>query len=78
MIWSTIIVEFWKRKTSEINYRWGTLDQMNNPDILNKIVREDFIGDECISAVTGGLTKYQKKSKTVNTNKSIVFALFFN
>lgn len=36
MIWSTIIVEFWKRKTSEINYRWGTLELMNNPDILNK------------------------------------------
>ncbi|KAL4481466.1 hypothetical protein ABPG74_007555 [Tetrahymena malaccensis] len=65
MIWSTIIVEFWKRKTSEINYRWGTLDMMNNPDILNKILKEDFVGDECISAVTGGLTKYQKKSRTI-------------
>ena len=29
MLWATFIVEFWKRKTSEINYRWGTLEQMN-------------------------------------------------
>jgi len=58
MIWSTIIVEFWKRKTSEINYRWGTLELMNNPDILNKQLREDFVGDECISAITGALTKH--------------------
>lgn len=65
MIWSTVIVEFWKRKTSEINYRWGTLDLMNNSDILNKQLRASFIGDECISSVTGGLTKHQIKSKTV-------------
>ena len=24
-IWATMTVEFWKRKTAEINNRWGTL-----------------------------------------------------
>jgi len=28
-IWATISVEFWRRKTAEINNRWGTLEEMN-------------------------------------------------
>ncbi|EGR27499.1 transmembrane protein 16k, putative [Ichthyophthirius multifiliis] len=65
MLWSTFIVEFWKRKTSEINYRWGTLEQMNTELDVDKQIRSDFIGDECISLETGGLTKHQEKAKTV-------------
>jgi hypothetical protein len=29
-LWATIAVELWKRKTCEINARWGTLDLMND------------------------------------------------
>lgn len=38
---------------------------MNNPDLLDKMMREEFLGDMCISTVTGELTKYQEKGKTV-------------
>ena len=57
-IWSTIVVERWKRKTSEINFRWGQLEEMNNPDILDKIVRDEFNGDERINNITGETTKF--------------------
>jgi hypothetical protein len=65
MIWGTFIIEFWKRKTSEINYRWGTLDEMNNPKSIIKKIRPDFLGDECISNTTGELTKHSDKARTV-------------
>lgn len=28
-ILNTVIVELWKRKRCEINYRWGSLDELN-------------------------------------------------
>ncbi len=57
-LWSTLQVEFWKRKTSEINTRWGALDLMQNSEIQGRIIREGFSGDEEIYDVTGELTKY--------------------
>lgn len=62
-LWSTIIVEFWKRKCSEINTRWGALQLMNNESTSE--IRKEFSGDEFVSNVTGELTKYQEQSKTI-------------
>jgi hypothetical protein len=31
-----VSLEFWKRKTFEINARWGTLDMIKNEDIKNE------------------------------------------
>jgi anoctamin-8 len=31
-LWSTLQVEFWKRKTSEITTRWGCLDLLDSKD----------------------------------------------
>jgi anoctamin-8 len=56
-------VEFWKRKTCEINARWGTLDMMNEDE--DQTVREGFSGDEEIFLVTGELTKHERKFETV-------------
>ena len=40
-IWGTMIVEFWKRKTAEINTRWGNLSLMNlNEDEVAKAERK--------------------------------------
>ena len=40
-IWGTLIVEFWKRKTAEINARWGNLQLMNaDEDLVNKVERK--------------------------------------
>ena len=47
-IWSTVCVEFWKRKSSEINARWGMLDLMNSDELKP---RYEFSGDEEINLV---------------------------
>ena len=31
-IWASFQVEFWKRKTSEINTRWGCIDLMQQEE----------------------------------------------
>jgi len=41
-------VEFWKRKSSEINARWGMLDLMNSDELKP---RYEFSGDEEINLV---------------------------
>lgn len=56
-IWATMTVEFWKRKSAEINNRWGTLQEMNEGADKQKIMREDFIGCECINEITGENSK---------------------
>ena len=65
-IWGTMIVEFWKRKTAEINTRWGNLSLMNlNEDEVAKAERKQFSGDEVISEVTGESTKFYKPTTTI-------------
>jgi anoctamin-8 len=51
-------VELWKRKSAEINTRWGCIDLMEDEEAENRIIREGFSGDEEIYDVTGELTKY--------------------
>ena len=48
-------MEYWKRKTAEINNRWGTLELMNLGSEV-RIIREEFIGDEGVDHVTGDVT----------------------
>ena len=48
-------IEYWKRKTAEINNRWGTLEAMGSGTDI-KIIREEFIGDEGVYNVTGEIT----------------------
>ncbi|KRX06795.1 Ankyrin repeat-containing domain [Pseudocohnilembus persalinus] len=65
-VWNTLIVEYWKRKSAEINYRWGNIQIMGEHENQDeKKIRNDFVGDECISNITGGLTKYQQKRKSI-------------
>ena len=30
VIWATIYLEMWKRKSAELAYRWGTLDERHD------------------------------------------------
>jgi hypothetical protein len=32
LIWNSTILEIWKRKTNEINYRWGTVKLENEKE----------------------------------------------
>lgn len=64
-IWNTFTVEFWKRKCCEINYRWGQLELMNNPEELEREVKDDFVGDDEISSNTGELDKHYTQFKTI-------------
>jgi len=45
-LWTTLTLEFWKRKTWEINFRLGIFDLKTNQ---LKTVRWEFSGDEIIS-----------------------------
>ena len=51
-IWNNITVEYWKRKSSEINYRWGNMALISEGK-EERIMRTDFVGYEMISEVTG-------------------------
>lgn len=66
-------MEFWKRKCCEINYRWGQLELMNNPEELEREVKDDFVGDDEISSNTGELDKHYTQFKTV-----IIYIFFLN
>jgi hypothetical protein len=57
-------LEFWKRKTSEINFRWGSVKFMTQVN-ENKTMRDEFIGDENVNEVTGELTKKKYKGDSV-------------
>ena len=60
IIWNSVTLEFWKRKTSEINFRWGSIKFMTKTN-NQKTMRDDFIGDENVNEVTGELTKKKFK-----------------
>ncbi|CAD8128142.1 unnamed protein product [Paramecium sonneborni] len=75
-LWSTLQVEFWKRKTSEITTRWGCLDLLDSKD--KGEVRRGFQGYEEIYQVTGELTKHQKKTETfLKVVLSVLVVLIF-
>ncbi|CAD8164622.1 unnamed protein product [Paramecium octaurelia] len=57
-IWSTITVEFWKRKQCEMNARWGLLDQMNQQELTTRL---EFQGDEYMNHITHQIEKYEQK-----------------
>lgn len=49
MIWSTVVLEMWKRRSSSLSYRWGTLhltERFAEP-------RPGFHGDIGVNPVTG-------------------------
>lgn len=49
MIWSTVVMELWKRRSSTLSYRWGTLnlaERFAEP-------RPGFHGDLGVNPVTG-------------------------
>lgn len=64
-LWTTIMVEFWKRKCSEINTRWGALDLMNDENWTKKNFRREFSGDECVSSISQQITKYTPTDITI-------------
>ena len=57
-IWTTFQYELWKRKESELAYRWDVMDS----DIREEI-RPDFKGDESYNTVTSKISKYYPSSK---------------
>ena len=68
LIWNTVTVERWKRKNAEIATCWGiTRSDDFLADAEDKLVRKEFIGDECISGSTGALTKKYKVPVTTIT-----------
>ena len=49
MLWSTVVMELWKRRSSSLSYRWGTLhlaERFAEP-------RPGFQGDIGVNPVTG-------------------------
>ncbi|CAD8178610.1 unnamed protein product [Paramecium pentaurelia] len=64
-IWSTVQTELWKRKTSEINTRWGCIDQMLQVEssYYEGPLKNKFSGDEEINNITKKLTKHQQITK---------------
>ena len=56
-IWTTLQNETWKRKSSELSYRWDVLDADEE-----ETVRAEFRGDECINTTTGKIEKYHSSS----------------
>lgn len=49
MLWSTVVMELWKRRTASLSYRWGTLhlaERFAEP-------RPGFHGDLGVNPVTG-------------------------
>ncbi|CAD8095052.1 unnamed protein product [Paramecium sonneborni] len=64
-IWSTVQTELWKRKTSEINTRWGCIDQMLQAEssYYEGPLKDKFSGDEEINNISKKLTKHQQITK---------------
>lgn len=56
-VWTTIQHEMWKRKQSELAYRWDVLDAADDEDL-----RPEFRGDECINTASGKIEKYYPES----------------
>ena len=56
-MWTTLQNETWKRKSSELAYRWDVLDADEE-----ETVRAEFRGDECINTTTGKIEKYHPSS----------------
>lgn len=50
VIWATLYLESWKRRSAELAYSWGTADQR---DELLAEPRPEFKGTEIISEITG-------------------------
>jgi hypothetical protein len=60
LIWSTLFVEMWKRKISEITHKWGVNDISNEREL-----RSEFKGDEYYKDLNGKLEKHYETSKTI-------------
>ena len=56
LIWSTLFIETWKRKSAHQSYLWGTHDLDNNEH-----PRVDFEGIPRISPITNKLELYSSK-----------------
>ena len=52
-VWTTIQNEQFKRKASELAYRWDVMDAADHEEL-----RPEFRGDECINTATGNIEKY--------------------
>ena len=50
VIWATIYLESWKRRSAELSYMWGTMDSKSE---LLVEPRVQYQGEETISQVTG-------------------------
>ena len=54
-LWSTLMLEFFKRTQNSAAMRWGTFDLQVG---VKEIERHDFVGDEVDSPSTGRKMKY--------------------
>ena len=52
-LWGTITVEKWKRKQAELAFKWD-MDDFEQEETI----RDEFLGDEMVSAVTGEVEKF--------------------
>eukprot|EP00742_Colponemidia_sp_Colp-10_P013457 GILJ01015198.1.p1 GENE.GILJ01015198.1~~GILJ01015198.1.p1 ORF type:complete len:1337 (+),score=187.94 GILJ01015198.1:75-4085(+) len=53
-IWSTVMVERWKRKQAELAYKWGLVDF----EVESPLTRIDFKGDEAVTWATGEVDRF--------------------
>lgn len=71
-LWVTIFSERWKRKCSEICYKWGALHESN---IVERKLRPEFLGDEKFSHINYTV---DKKSKSIKSKLLLVFSLILS
>lgn len=60
VVWMTVFLEIWKRKSSELAYKWGTIS-MTNLDIA----RPDYFGKLGKDPITGKMTPQYPMWKTM-------------
>jgi hypothetical protein len=66
-IWATVLIEMWKRKSSEIASKWGVIDIQRVDEI-----REGYIGDEYHSKTT---LQVGKRSSTMHPTLIFLISL---
>lgn len=72
LIWSTLFIETWKRKSAHQSYLWGTHDLDNNEN-----PRVDFEGIPRISPITNKLELYSSKKKRTMKKYFVSYPIVF-
>jgi len=58
--WFAIIIQKWKRKSTEITFQWGITEKSNS-----KTIRTEYLGDEYYKSIDSHLEKHSIKQRTI-------------